>query len=224
MRQPLYVVATLLLAAGAQAQQPAPTLSLAFEEVMIPMRDGVRLQTVILTPVDKTRALPILFRRTPCGVPDGPVRQVRPSIKELAQDGYIFVIQNLRGRFKSEGVFKLTSQVDLADSIATSETTDAYDSIDWLVRHVPNNNGKVGMFGVSYDGLTAALALLHPHPALKAISEQAAPVDQFPWIDRNPQKFVPSIYQATAGDFIKATQRVYCSPSLPSHVVLPVMP
>ena len=187
MRQPLYVVATLLLAAGAQAQQPAPTLSLAFEEVMIPMRDGVRLQTVILTPVDKTGALPILFRRTPYGVPDGPVRQVRPSIKELAQDGYIFVIQNLRGRFKSEGVFKLTSQVDLADSTATSETTDAYDSIDWLVQHVPNNNGKVGMFGVSYDGLTAALALLHPHPALKAISEQAAPVDQ--WMNDDDHRY-----------------------------------
>ena len=71
-------------------------------------------------------------------------------------DGYIFVIQNLRGRFKSEGTFKLTSQVNLADSTSTNETTDAYDSIDWLVKNVANNNGKVGMYGVSYDGLTTA--------------------------------------------------------------------
>ena len=91
------------------------------------------------------------------------------SWKELAQDGYIFVIQNLRGRFKSEGNFDLTSQVDLSNPKATNETTDAYDSIEWLIKNVPNNNGKVGMYGVSYDGLTTALALLHPHPALKAM-------------------------------------------------------
>ncbi|HYT71067.1 MAG TPA: CocE/NonD family hydrolase [Gemmatimonadales bacterium] len=186
MRHRLWVVATLLFAASARAQQP-PSPVFSFQEVMIPMRDGARLQTVVLTPVDKTGPLPILFRRTPYGVPDGPVAQVPPSIKELAQDGYILVIQNLRGRFKSEGVFKLTSQVDLADSTATNETTDAYDSIEWLVQHVPNNTGRVGMFGVSYDGLTTALALLHPHPALKAISEQAAPVDQ--WMNDDDHRY-----------------------------------
>jgi len=186
MRHRLWVVATLLFAASARAQQP-PSPVFSFQEVMIPMRDGARLQTVVLTPVDKTGPLPILFRRTPYGVPDGPVAQVPPSIKELAQDGYILVIQNLRGRFKSEGVFKLVSQVDLADSTATNETTDAYDSIEWLVQHVPNNTGRVGMFGVSYDGLTTALALLHPHPALKAISEQAAPVDQ--WMNDDDHRY-----------------------------------
>ncbi len=186
MRHRLWVVATLLFAASARAQQP-PSPVFSFQEVMIPMRDGARLQTVVLTPVDQTGPLPILFRRTPYGVPDGPVAQVPPSIKELAQDGYILVIQNLRGRFKSEGVFKLTSQVDLADSTATNETTDAYDSIEWLVQHVPNNTGRVGMFGVSYDGLTTALALLHPHPALKAISEQAAPVDQ--WMNDDDHRY-----------------------------------
>src|SRR2546427_2920731 len=152
---------------------------------MIPVRDGVHLQTVILTPTDKTGPLPILFRRTPYGVPDGPLAMVPASIKELARDGYIFVIQNLRGRFKSEGVFKLTSQVNLADSTSTNETTDAYDSIDWLVKHVPNN-GNVRMFGVSYCGLTHALALLHPHPALKAMSEQAPPVDHWLNDDMHP--------------------------------------
>ena len=183
----LCFAATVLLAAPSPAQQPAPQPPFNLEEVMIPVRDGVRLQTVILTPVDQTGPLPILFRRTPYGVPSQPPPRLPPSIKELAQDGYIFVIQNLRGRFKSEGVFKLTSQVDLADSTAANETTDAYDSIEWLVHHVPNNNGKVGMFGVSYDGLTTALALLHPHPALKAMSEQASPVDQ--WMNDDDHRY-----------------------------------
>jgi uncharacterized protein len=187
MRSCLVGLVILLLATSAPAQQPPPQPAFIFQEVMIPMRDGVRLQTAILIPTDRTGPLPILFRRTPYGVPDGPSAQVPPTIKELAQDGYIFVIQNLRGRFKSEGVFKLTSQVDLGDSNATNETTDAYDSIEWLVRHVPNNNGKVGMYGVSYDGLTTAMALLHPHPALKAMSEQASPVDQ--WMNDDDHRY-----------------------------------
>src|SRR5579863_5508604 len=160
-------------------QQPSATPLFTFQEVMIPMRDGVRLQTVILAPVNQSGPLPILFRRTPYGVPDKAPTEMSPSWKELAQDGYIFVIQNLRGRFKSEGVFKLSSYVNLNDPQATNETTDAYDSIEWLVKNVANNNGKVGMYGVSYDGLTTGMALLKPHPALKAISEQAAPVDQW---------------------------------------------
>ena len=170
-----FVVSTLV------AQEPAPVAKplFSYQEVMIPMRDGIRLQTVILAPADQSRPLPILFRRTPYGVPDKAPAEMSPSWKELAQDGYIFVIQNLRGRFKSEGLFKLSSYVNLNDPNATNETTDAYDSIEWLVKNVANNNGKVGMYGVSYDGLTTAMTLLHPHPALKAISEQAAPVDQW---------------------------------------------
>ncbi len=162
-----------------QQTPPAAKPLFTFQEVMIPMRDGVRLQTVILAPLDQSVPLPILFRRTPYGVPDKAPAELSPSWKELAADGYIFVIQNLRGRFKSEGVFKLSSYVDLNDPKATNETTDAYDSIEWLVKNVPNNNGKVGMYGVSYDGLTTGMALLKPHPALKAISEQASPVDQW---------------------------------------------
>lgn len=181
--RPITIAALLIVAASAPAQSPVFT----YQQVMIPMRDGVRLQTVILTPVGRSGALPILFRRTPYGVPDSAPAVVAPSLKELDADGYIFVIQNLRGRFKSEGVFKLTSQVNLADSTSTNETTDAYDSIDWLVKHVANNNGKVGMYGVSYDGLTTALALLHPHPALKAMSEQASPVDQ--WMNDDDHRY-----------------------------------
>ncbi len=167
------LIVTALLAPAVRAQQPAPSPVFTFQEVMVPVRDGVHLQTVILAPAHQSGPLPILFRRTPYGVPDAAPPAIPASYKELMQDGYIIVIQNLRGRFKSEGTFKLTSQVDLSDSTATNETTDAYDSIDWLVKHVPNNNGKVGMFGVSYDGMTTAMALLHPHPALAAMNEQA---------------------------------------------------
>jgi len=175
----------LVISGAAQETQSKPLFNL--QEVMIPVRDGVRLQTAILTPVDQPGPLPILFRRTPYGVPEKSPEQMPASWKELAQDGYIFVIQNLRGRFKSEGKFDLTSWVDLKDPKATNETTDAYDSIEWLLKHVPNHNGKVGMYGVSYDGLTTALALLHPHPALKAMSEQASPVDQ--WMNDDDHRY-----------------------------------
>jgi putative CocE/NonD family hydrolase len=158
-----------------------------FQEVMIPVRDGVHLQTVIMAPLNQTKPLPILFRRTPYGVPEKAPQKMPPSLKEFSQDGYIFVIQNLRGRFKSEGYFELSSHVDLNDPKATNETTDAYDSIEWLIKNVADNNGKVGMFGVSYDGLTTALTLLHPHPALKAISEQASPVDQ--WMNDDDHRY-----------------------------------
>jgi uncharacterized protein len=190
MRQHLWAaVLAALCGTPVSAQQAADSAAPLFklEEVMVPVRDGVHLQTVILTPLRQSGPLPILFTRTPYGVPDKAPTRVPTSYKELMQDGYIFVFQNLRGRFKSEGVFKLSSWVDLADSTATNETTDAYDSIEWLIKHVPNNNGKVGMYGVSYDGLTTALAMLQPHPALKAVSEQASPVDQ--WMNDDMHRY-----------------------------------
>ena len=165
------------------AQSPAFT----YRKVMIPVRDGVRLETVIMTPANAAGPLPILLRRTPYGVPANPDGVADGSLKALASDGYIFVVQNLRGRFGSEGTFELSSKADLENPKATSETTDAYDSIDWLVKNVANNNGKVGMFGVSYDGLTAAMTLLRPHPALKAISEQASPADQ--WMNDDDHRY-----------------------------------
>lgn len=181
MRVACFAVSALLLLSG-QSTTPSPASepsAFKFQEVMIPMRDGVRLQTVILTPVDQRSPLPILLQRTPYGVPNKAPAPMPPAMKELAHDGYIFVMQNLRGRFKSEGKFLLSSYVDLADPKATNETTDAYDTIDWLVKNVPQNNGKVGIYGVSYLGLTAGLTLLHPHPALKVVSEQASPADQW---------------------------------------------
>jgi uncharacterized protein len=181
---PLLVIASL---AGAQAPTASPAPLFTWQEVMIPMRDGARLQTVILTPVDQHGPLPILFRRTPYGVPAAAPATMPASLKELSEDGYIFVIQNLRGRFKSEGVFHLSSWVDPKDPKATNETTDAYDTIEWLINNVPNTTKTVGMYGVSYDGMTTGMTLLHPHPALKAISEQASPVDQ--WMNDDMHRF-----------------------------------
>ena len=189
MRQILFAIPGVLLALALTPSSFGKSASdFKWQEVMIPMRDGIKLQTVILTPAKQNAPLPILLERTPYGVPDKPFpKPLPPRYKELAHDGYIFVFQNLRGRFKSEGVFKLSSYVDLADPKATNETTDAYDTIDWLVKNVPKNNGRVGIMGVSYDGLTAAMTLLHPHPALKAVSEQAAPVDQ--WMNDDMHRY-----------------------------------
>ena len=178
---------------AAQSVEPAPPLgqssssAFSFAEVMIPMRDGVRLQTVILAPIGAHEALPILMRRTPYGVPDKPFDAVPADLKALAADGYIFVIQNIRGRFKSEGTFTLAEDSTVTPGAGTIETRDAWDTVDWLVKNVANNNGRVGIYGVSYDGYTAAATLLEPHPALKAVSEQASPVDQ--WMNDDDHRF-----------------------------------
>ena len=153
----------------------------------MPMRDGVKLQTVILTPVGATGPLPILLRRTPYGVPDSAYTEVPDNLRQLNADGYIFVVQNIRGRFKSEGTFTLAEDSMVTPGQGTIETRDAYDTIDWLVKNVPNNNGRVGIYGVSYDGMTAGVTLLGPHPALKAVSEQASPVDQ--WMNDDDHRY-----------------------------------
>lgn len=189
LRNSFLVLTFVLLPAVAQvATSPQPeTSAFTLKEVMIPMRDGIHLQTAILTPIDQSSPLPILLERTPYGVPQKPPAQTPARWVELAHDGYIFVIQNLRGRFKSEGVFNLSSQVNLSNPKSTNETTDAYDTIEWLVKNVPQNNGRAGIYGVSYDGLTAALTLLQPHPALKAISEQASPADE--WMNDDDHRY-----------------------------------
>ena len=148
-------------------------------EVMVPTRDGVKLQTVVFTPVVAQSPLPILLIRTPYGVPPNE-RGIHGAWENLASSGYIFVYQNIRGRFKSEGQFVMQrAPRNRADAKAIDESTDAWDTVDWLIKNVNGNNGRVGMMGVSYDGWLATMALLDPHPALKAVSEQATPADMF---------------------------------------------
>jgi hypothetical protein len=163
----------------AQEQPPKPPL---FDrtEVMIPMRDGVKLQTAIFVPKSAKAPLPFLIVRTPYGVPENENPLTDGHLDELIADGYIFVYQNLRGRFKSEGTFVMQRPPrDKSKPNSIDEGTDAYDTIDWLIKNVPNNNGRAGMYGVSYSGWTTVQALMEPHPALKAASEQASPADMF---------------------------------------------
>jgi putative CocE/NonD family hydrolase len=145
----------------------------------IPMRDGAVLNTDIYAPKDRSGSLPILMTRTPYGI-DRAAGNFTGPYKELADAGYIFVFQDIRGRFKSEGQFVMQRPPrDSKDPKGVDEASDAYDTIDWLVKNVPGNNGRVGMLGVSYDGWLTAMALLQPHPALKAVSPQASPADMW---------------------------------------------
>jgi putative CocE/NonD family hydrolase len=147
---------------------------------MIPMRDGVRLNTDIYTPKASAGTLPMIMIRTPYGVQDWRGGGFKVYLKELIDDGYIFVFQDIRGRFKSEGQFVMNRPPrEKQDSKGVDESTDAYDTVDWLVKNVPGNNGRVGMLGVSYDGWLTAMAMLDPHPALRAVSPQASPADMF---------------------------------------------
>ena len=166
------------------AQQKARDYSELFDksEVMIPMRDGAKLHTEIYTPKNAAEPLPILFERTPYGISDpgkGPSRMLS-RYDELMSDGYIFVFQDIRGRYGSEGKFIMLRPVhDPSDTKGVDESTDTYDTIDWLVKNVPHNNGRVGLDGISYDGFLVTMGMVNPHPALKAASEQACMGDTF---------------------------------------------
>ena len=168
------------------AQQTGIT-SYSKKTYMIPMRDGIKLFTLVLSPTGNTSPLPFLIQRTPYGA-DLPIKedsailtQKLPSyFRSMAQEGYIFVFQDIRGKFKSEGSFEMNRPVyHLLDKSKTDESTDAYDAVDWLIKNIGNNNGKAGIFGISYDGYTALDASIDPHPALKASSPQASPTDMF---------------------------------------------
>jgi len=165
------------------ADKPLPDARVTYKrtEAMIPMRDGVKLFTVILTPEVQAEPLPILLNRTPYGVEGWNSARLNGSRPELVKDGYVFVFQDIRGREKSEGGFELNrpprTAAEKRDPKSTDESTDTYDTIEYLIKNVPKNNGRVGIYGVSYDGWTAAVALIDPHPALKASSPQAPVTD-----------------------------------------------
>jgi len=166
--------------AAAQVVEGTPPIP-AFDktEVMVAMRDGVKLHTNVFVPRGFATNLPIILVRTPYGI-EGGERSFAGPYAELARDGYIFVHQDIRGRFKSEGQFVMLRKMrDKKDPKAIDEATDTYDTIEWLLKNVPRNNGRVGMMGVSYPGWLTVVAMLDPHPALKAVSPQASPADMF---------------------------------------------
>jgi len=150
-------------------------------EAMIPMRDGVRLNSRIFAPSNAAEKVPILLLRTPYGIGDVSPAQLAALLPELTADGYIIVQQDIRGRFKSEGQFVMLRQPrDPKDKQAIDESTDTYDTIEWLLKNTPNNNGRVGMAGTSYGAWLSVMGMLDPHPALKAVVQQASPADM--WI------------------------------------------
>ena len=162
------------------SDQAAPDTRIPFKrsEVMIPMRDGIRLHTIILSPQNQTEPLPIIIQRTPYGVSHHDSDGLNRSEKDLVADGYIFVYQDIRGKYGSEGEFAMVRPPrDRRDAKSIDESTDTYDTIDWLIKNVPRNNGRVGIKGISYDGWLATMALVEPHPALKADSPQAPVAD-----------------------------------------------
>jgi putative CocE/NonD family hydrolase len=163
------------------AGKTARSLEYVRTEAMIPTRDGVLLHSVILRPVGSEKggaALPFLLERTPYGVDKFSPESVTNGKPDLAASGYIFVAQDIRGRYKSGGTFVMNRPVVAHTSKGdVDETTDTRDSIDWLLKNVPNNNGKVGVLGVSYGGFLAIMAGIDAHPAVKAISPQAPMTD-----------------------------------------------
>ena len=153
-------------------------------EYRIPMRDGKRLFTAVYVPKDNTQTWPILLTRTPYNAKPYGADQYRdvPGPSALfTKAGYIFVIQDVRGRWMSEGNFVNMRPHNPAKKGPgdVDESSDAWDTIDWLVKHVPNNNGKVGQWGVSYPGFYTAAGMIDAHPALKAASPQAPVTDWF---------------------------------------------
>jgi len=169
-------------------------------EYRIPMRDGVRLFTAVYVPKDQSQTYPILMTRTPYNVKPYGEDQYKDSLGPspvFIKSPYIFVYQDVRGRWMSEGEYvnmrpynpdKKGNDID--------ETSDTYDTIDWLVKKVPNNNGKVGMWGISYPGFYTAAGMIDAHPALKAVSPQAPVTDWFIGDDwhHNGALFLPHMF------------------------------
>lgn len=153
-------------------------------EALVPMRDGVRLFTAIYEPKDKSKSYPVMVLRTPYSVAPYGSNAFRTPLgptPKFSQDGFIFVYQDVRGRYMSEGEFvNMRPQLVAGHAAkAIDESTDAYDTIEWVVGNVSNNNGRVGVWGISYPGFYAAAAAINSHPALKAVSPQAPIADWF---------------------------------------------
>ncbi|MBA4293994.1 X-Pro dipeptidyl-peptidase [bacterium] len=188
MRMP---IATLVLAFAALASAQAATETHQKYEYMIPMRDGTKLYTSVYVPKNSRSPGPILLERTPYSAgPYGPTSYKRGfrGSKRMVESGYIFAFQDVRGKYMSEGVFEnlrpqLTNSWQhngLAPNPADiDESTDTYDSVEFLINNVPNNNKRVGLWGISYPGGYAALGAMSGHPALKAVSPQAPTADWF---------------------------------------------
>jgi putative CocE/NonD family hydrolase len=185
----LVLFSALVLSAQTQFQLDSAFIRDHFtkREVMIPMRDGVQLFTSIYTPKDQSKPYPIILRRTPysCGPYGTGSFPTSFQNMNLARAGYIFVFQDVRGRYMSEGEFvDVRPFVPATDPSPkgkkqTDESSDTYDTVDWLLKNAGNNNARVGVMGISYPGFYATMAIVAGHPAIKAVSPQAPVTDWF---------------------------------------------
>jgi uncharacterized protein len=183
-------------------------------DVMIPMRDGVRLHTVILVPKG-AKDTPILLTRTPYGATKmtsheasshlGPILEGYDNATDvIVEDGYIRVIQDIRGKYGSEGDYVMNRPLHgPLNPTPVDESTDTYDTIDWLVKHLPESNGRVGILGISYDGFLPLMALVHPHPALRVAVPMNPMVDGWmgdDWFHNGAfrEQMMPYIYDQEA--------------------------
>lgn len=153
-------------------------------ERMIPMRDGIKLFTSIYIPKEKTKKFPFLINRTPYTVSPYGENEYKTSLGPTSlflKEGFIFVYQDVRGKWMSEGEYvDIRPQLtDKKTKKGIDESTDTYDTIDWLLKNIPNNNGRAGIYGISYPGFYSTTSLPGAHPALKAVSPQAPVTDWF---------------------------------------------
>ena len=189
-------LAALLLAGAlcqtdSRGQGPAPDPAQVAEtkarytkyEYKVPMRDGVKLFTAVYVPKDQSQKYPMLMTRTPYSVRPYGEDQYRARLGQSShydKSGYIFVFQDVRGCHMSEGKFvNIRPYIPNKKDKQIDESSDTYDTIDWLIKHVPNNNGNVGLMGISYPGFYSSCGLVDAHPALKAVSPQAPVTDWF---------------------------------------------
>jgi putative CocE/NonD family hydrolase len=173
-------------------------------EYQIPMHDGMKLHTVVYTPKDKSKKYPMLMQRTPYSAGpygEGKLKTALGPSQKLMKDGYIFVYQDVRGRWMSEGAYdnmRPTVPFRKKNMKESDESTDTYETITWLLKNVKGHNGKVGQWGISYPGFYSAASLPYAHPALKAVSPQA-PISDFFFDDfHHNGAYLQSYWGATA--------------------------
>ncbi len=184
MKKALFVAGAIVAVAAGQQKFDVKT-QYQKSEYMVPMRDGVRLHTTVYAP-RKGEKLPFLLLRTPYGTGPYGADQYRsnlgpsPHSFEFEREGFLFVYQDVRGKFRSEGEFTVMRPHRWGkQGKETDESSDTYDTIEWLLKNIPNHNGRVGQLGTSYPGFQTVHGMLEAHPALKASSPQASPSDMF---------------------------------------------
>ena len=231
MRKIAFLAIALFLAASTARAQAAPKPDAPeFDvkehytkyEVRIPMRDGVRLFTAVYVPKDSSRPYPFLINRTPYSISPYGVDQYRTQLgpsPDFDKAGYIFVMQDVRGRFMSEGKFiEMRPHIDVKKSTTdVDDSSDLYDTIDWLLENIPNNNSRAGIWGISYPGFFTSASMIDSHPALKAASPQAPMTDLF----RGDDAYHGGAFMLAANFGFYAFFRPQANPELPAKITVP---